>query len=211
MNPNHKPIFTLLICIITTGVSFYVAHQITGTFFGKSKIIHLADYGGLTIEGIKNVEVWRLFTSQLIHVHQKHMIYNVLSILFLGIILERKIGAKYIFAIWLLAGASGTLFSTQFGTPPWNTGTGASQAAFGFAGFLAVLAIKKSDHFYLIMFTLAFALIPSLYLDIKSVGYPKPGHTLSFAIGFILAFYFYKLPPLNRSYQKIEQTYKNGQ
>ena len=192
MSSDHKPIFTFLICILTMSVSFYVAHQITGSIFGKSRVIHLVNYGGLTIEGIKNFEIWRFFTSQLIHVHQKHMIYNVLSILFLGIILERKIGSKYTFAIWLLAGALGTLFSTQFGSPPWNTGTGASQASFGFAGFLVVLALKKTEHVYLILAALAFALIPALYLDFKSVGYPKPGHTLSFVIGFILAIYYYK-------------------
>jgi len=182
-------------------VSFYVAYQITGSIFGKSRIIHLVNYGGLTIEAIKNFEIWRLITSQLIHVHQKHMIYNVLSILFLGIILERKIGFKYTFAIWLLAGALGTLFSTQFGSPPWNTGTGASQAAFGFAGFLVVVALRKTEHFYLILAALAFSLIPSLYLDFKSVGYPKPGHTLSFVIGFIIAIYFYK----RHSYRFVNQ------
>jgi len=173
-------------------VSFYVADQITGSIFGKSRIIHLANHGGLTIEGIKNFEIWRLFTSQLIHVHQKHMIYNVLSILFLGIIVERNIGTKYTFVIWLFAGALGTLFSTQFGSAPWNIGTGASQAAFGLAGFLVVLSFKRTENFYLILVALAFALIPSLYLDFKTVGYPKPGHTLSFVIGFIIATYFYK-------------------
>jgi rhomboid protease GluP len=192
MRSNHKPLFTFLICILTLSVSFYVAHEITGSIIGKSRIMHLANYGGLTIEDIQNFEVWRLLTSQLIHVHQKHMIYNVLSILFMGIILERQIGPKYTFAIWLFAGALGTLFSTQFGSPPWNIGTGASQAAFGFAGFLVVFSLKKTDHFYFILAALAFALIPSLYLDFKYAGYPKPGHTLSFVIGFILAIYFYK-------------------
>lgn len=189
---NHKPLFTFLICILTLCISFYVAHEVTDSIFGKSRIMHLANYGGLTIEGIQNFEVWRLLTSQLIHVHQKHMIYNVLSILFMGMILERQIGPKYTFAIWLFAGALGTLFSTKFGSPPWNTGTGASQAAFGFAGFLVVLALKKTDRFYFILAALAFALIPSLYLDFKYAGYPKPGHTLSFVIGFIIAIYFYK-------------------
>lgn len=192
MSSNHKPIFTFLICIITASISFYVAHQITGSIFGKSRIIHLANYGGLTIEGIKNFEIWRLLTSQLIHVHQKHMIYNVLSILLLGVILERKIGSKYTFAVWFLAGALGTIFSTQFGSPPWNTGTGASQAAFGLAGFLVVLALKRTENIYLIISALTFTLIPSLYLDFRAVGYPKPGHSLSFVIGFIIALYFYK-------------------
>jgi len=166
-----------------------VAYQITGTVFGKSKIIYLAEYGGLTIEGIKDFEIWRFLTSQLIHVHQKHMMYNVLSILFLGIILEPKIGLRYTFAIWLLAGASGTLFSTQFGSPPWNTGTGASQAAFGLAGFGLVFMVKGKEYGYILLAALAFTLIPALYLDFKIVGYPKPGHTLSFVVGCGIATY----------------------
>jgi len=176
-------------------VSFYVAHQITGSIFGKSRIIHLANYGGLTIDGIKNFEIWRLLTSQLIHVHQKHMIYNVLSILIMGMIIERKIGYKYTFATWLLAGAVGTVFSTQFGSAPWNTGTGASQAAFGLAGFLFVLSLKRTENVYLILGALGFALFPSLYLDFSAVGYPKPGHALSFVIGVIIAIYYYKQLP----------------
>ena len=202
MSTNHKPIFTLLICFITLITSFYVAYQITGNVWGKSRIIHLADYGGLTVEGLKNFEIWRLFTSQLIHVHQKHMIYNVLSILFLGLLLENKIGFKYTFSIWLFAGAAGTLFSTQFGIPPWNIGTGASQAAFGFAGFLVVFSFKKINSFYVVIPVLAFALIPSLYLDIKSVGYPKAGHTLSFVIGLLLATYLCKYQFINPTEHK---------
>jgi len=174
------------------GVSFYVAYQITGSMFGKSRIVHLVEYGGLSIEGIKNFEIWRLFSSQLVHVHQKHMLYNVLSILILGIILERKVGFKYMFVTWFFSGAIGTIISTQFGSPPWNIGTGASQAAFGLAGFLVVFTMKRADHFYLLLGALAFALIPSLYLDFKAVGYPKPGHTLSFVIGLIIAIYFCK-------------------
>jgi membrane associated rhomboid family serine protease len=167
-----------------------VAYQVSGSILGKSRIIHLADYGGLTAEGLKNFEIWRLLSSQLIHVHQYHMIYNVLSILLLGLILERKIGFRYTFAIWLLAGALGTLFSIQFSSPPWNTGTGASQAAFGLAGFALLLVIKRVEQGYLIIGVLAFALFPALYLDFKSAGYAKPAHVLSFVIGCTIASYY---------------------
>lgn len=200
MDSDHKPVFTLLICLLTMTVSFYVAYQITGSIFEKSRIVYLANYGGLTVEGIKDFEIWRLFTSQLIHVYQKHMIYNVLSMLFLGIILEGKIGFRNTFAIWLIAGTLGTLFSTQFGSPPWNTGTGASQAVFGLAGFGLVLLVRevKNIHWnrdrYLMLSALIFALIPALYLDFKSAGYPKAGHILSFVIGCILAgHYLYRI------------------
>lgn len=190
MNANFRPVFTYLICTLTVFISFYVAYQVSGSIFGKSRIIHLADFGGLTIEGIKNLELWRLLTAQFVHVHQKHMFYNVLSILFLGLILERKIGFKYTLVIWFFAGISGTLFGTQFGSPPWNTGTGSSQAAFGLAGFALMFVIKKVEYGYLMLAALIFALVPALYLDFRAVGYPKPGHCLSLLIGCSIAIYY---------------------
>lgn len=193
MNSSHKPLFTIAICILTVCVSFFVAYQISGSILGKSRIIYLADYGGLTVESIKEFEIWRFVTSQFVHVHQKHMMYNVLSIMFLGVLLERKIGFRFTLFIWLFAGATGTLFSTQFGSPPWNTGTGASQAALGFAGFALVFYTVKFRRDYILLGAILFAILPALYLDIKTAGYPKPGHSLSFVIGVALAvWYLYK-------------------
>lgn len=193
MNSTYKPFFTIAICALTVCVSFFVAYQISGSIFGKSRIIYLADYGGLTVESIKELEIWRFITSQFVHVHQKHMMYNVLSIMFLGILLERKIGFKYTFSIWLFAGAIGTLFTTQFGSSPWNTGTGASQAALGFAGFGLVVYTVKFRREYLLLGAILFSILPALYLDVKTAGYPKPGHSLSFIIGcFIAVWYLYQ-------------------
>ena len=193
MNPNYKPFFTIAICFLTVCVSFFVAYQISGSILGKSRIIYLADYGGLTVESIKKFEIWRFITSQFVHVHQKHMIYNVLSIMFLGVLLERKIGFKYTLAIWLFTGAIGTLFTTQFGSPPWNTGTGASQAALGFAGFALVFYTVKFRQQNILLGAILFAILSALYLDIQTAGYPKPGHSLSFIIGSAMAvWYLYK-------------------
>jgi membrane associated rhomboid family serine protease len=193
MNSNYKPFFTIAICILTVCVSFFVAYQISGSILGKSRIIYLADYGGLTVESIKEFEIWRFITSQFVHVHQKHMMYNVLSIMFLGVLLERKIGFRYTLSIWLFAGAIGTLFTTQFGSPPWNTGTGASQAALGFAGFALVFYTVKFRREYILLAAILFAILPALYLDLKTAGYPKPGHSLSFIIGSVIAvWYLYK-------------------
>ena len=150
MNSNYKPIFTVIICLMTAAVSLFVAFQVSGSLFGKSRIVHLANYGGLTADALKNFEFWRFVTSQMVHVHQKHMIYNVLSIAFLGAIIERKVGFSCALLVWLIAGAMGTFFSTQFGSTPWNTGTGASQAALGFAGFgLLLYAVRFRDHYLL--------------------------------------------------------------
>lgn len=190
MKSTHKPIFSIIICVLTVTVSLLVAFQISGSMFGKSRIVYLADYGGVTIDALKNFEFWRLITSQLVHVHQKHMLYNVLSIAFLCALIEHKIGFRYVLFIWLIAGSIGTLFTTQFGTFPWNTGTGASQAALGFAGFGLLLYLVRFKRNYLLLFALLFAIIPAAYLDFKTAGYPKPGHTLSFVLGILMAAYF---------------------
>ena len=190
MNPSHKPIFTIVICILTIAVSFFVALQVSGSIFGKSRIIYLADYGGLTIDGLKNMEIWRLVTSQFIHVHQKHMLYNVLSIGILCTLIERKMGYKYVLCIWLIAGSVGTFATTQFGNPPWNTGTGASQAVMGFTGFGLVLFLFKRRRDYLLLCALLFCILPAMYLDFVTAGYPKPGHTLSFILGCLMALYY---------------------
>lgn len=190
MNSNYKPIFAIAISVITVCVSLFVAFQISGSIFGKSRIIYLADYGGLTIDSLKNLEFWRLITSQLVHVHQKHMLYNVLSIALLCSLIERKTGFWQVCFIWLFAGATGTFFTTLFGSAPWNTGTGASQAALGFAGFGLVLCLVRFKRDYLLLSAVMFALIPAMYLDFKTSGYPKPGHAVSFAIGAVMAVVF---------------------
>lgn len=190
MKSSYKPIFTPVICVLTIAISLFVAFQISGSMFGKSRIIHLADYGGLTIEGLKNLEIWRLVTSQFIHVHQKHMLYNVLSLGFLCALIERKTGFKYVLFIWFFTGSMGTFFTTQFGTPPWNTGTGTSQAVMGFAGFGLWLYIAKYRRDYLLLCALVFSIFPAMYLDFKTAGYPKPGHALSFVLGCSIAVYF---------------------
>ncbi|KZN39353.1 hypothetical protein N480_00560 [Pseudoalteromonas luteoviolacea S2607] len=193
---TYKPYFTFAICILTLCVSLFVALQVSGSFFGKSRIIYLADYGGITLQSIKDMELWRFLAAQLVHVHQKHMLYNVLSILLIGVILERYIGHKYMFAVWLIGGGVGTAFTTALGAAPWNTGTGASQAALAFAGFgLLFFATQRRSQYSLII-AILFAILPALYLDLKTAGYPKPTHILSFTIGVIIAAWYTWRPKL---------------
>jgi membrane associated rhomboid family serine protease len=58
------------------------------------QLLQLEQYGALRFEHLKNVELWRLFTFQLMHVKYLHMIYNVLSIIALGVCVERLLGRR---------------------------------------------------------------------------------------------------------------------
>src|SRR5690554_2940729 len=108
MKNTYVPYGTILICALTLAYSMYAAFELTGNLLGNVKIIWLEPYGGITFSQLFNVELWRLIASQLIHVKQVHMLYNVLSLALLGILLERYIHAVKFLLLWFVAGSIGT-------------------------------------------------------------------------------------------------------
>ena len=189
---NHIPYFSTLIACITLIYSLYVAYDINGSLFGKVRILQLESYGGVTLGHLKNFEIWRLFTAQIIHVKQLHMLFNVLSIVVLGIFLERYIGFFRMLILWFISGSAGTVFSTLFASPPWNLGTGASQAIMGFSALGVVLIHQKIDISKGLKLSLIFAIVPALLLDLIFAHYPKPGHLLGFIVGYLISLYYLK-------------------
>ena len=150
----------------------YVAFDVTGSVFGNVKIVQLEPYGAVTFAHLSNLEFWRLFASQLIHAKQLHMLYNVLCLALLGIFLERYISYVKFFFLWFVSGAVGTLVGTLLVEPPWNLGTGASQAVLGIAAFGLALSFKRIDTSKWFVAVLCLSLIPAFALDLIYAGYP---------------------------------------
>lgn len=186
------PYCTILLSAVTLIWSFYAAYDVTGSLFGRVRIIDLEAYSGIRVGHLVDLELWRLFTSQLVHVKQYHMLFNVVSFLVLGFYLERHIGLVRMFLLWFVAGAAGTLLSTLFVDPPWNLGTGASQAIMGVAALGVLLAHQKIDTSKGLKYALAFAIIPALSLDLIFAHYPKPGHVLGFVVGMSIGLFYLK-------------------
>ncbi len=192
MSENKIPFCTIVICLLTLLVSSYVAYTVHGSVSSMVTILELNEYGGVTLDHLKNYEIWRLFVSQLVHVHPKHMLLNVASILLLGIFIERNIGFTRFLILWFIAGAAGTLFSTFFVNPPFHVGTGASQAVMGIAGLGVVLVYKKMDTSIGLKIVLLITILPVLIIDLMYAHYLKPGHLFGFAIGFGLGLLYSK-------------------
>jgi rhomboid protease GluP len=192
MKTPYTPYGTIFICATTLLYSMYVAFAVTGNLLGNVKIIQLEPYGGITFSHLSNFELWRLFASQLIHAKQIHMLYNVLSLALLGIFLERYIHTVKFFLLWFVSGSIGTLVSTLFVTPPWNLGTGASQAVLGIAAFGLVLSVKGINSSKWLVVVLCFSLIPAFVLDFIYAGYPKPGHIVGVLIGAVAGIVYCK-------------------
>lgn len=182
---RHIPWGTLLLCTATAAVSAHAAFDIAGTWFGRVRIVDLEEYG-VRLNHLLDFELWRLVTSQLVHVKQKHMLLNVLCMLLLGIGIERHIGFARLLLLWLVAGSIATLVSTRFGEPPWNLGTGASQAIMAMAGCGVSLAVSGADRTKFLLFSLAFAIFAALSLDLIYAGYPKAGHVTGLLLGALM-------------------------
>ncbi len=184
MKPQKYPYITIAISILTIVYSLYVNFQISGSLFGKIKYVQLEPYGGVTFDHLWNLELWRLFASQLIHLKQPHMLFNILSFFLLGLILEKYVGAIRFFILWLVSGASGTLISTLTVDPPWNLGTGASQAVLGVAALGTLVLWKKINTSIALKLIVVFAVLPALLLDLIFVHHPKLGHIVGFIVGW---------------------------
>lgn len=179
------PVVSIGLGVVTALFSMTVAYMVTGSVLGTVTMIQLKSFGGVTVPDMANWEIWRLVSSQLVHAKQYHMFYNVLSLIVIGFAIEKRVGWAVFLLVWILAGASGTLYSTLFVPEPWNTGTGGSQAILGIAGFGIVLTtVVKNDRF--LIAALIFTLLPAFSLDLIFSHYPKPGHILSLLVGMLI-------------------------
>ncbi len=195
MNKFFIPWATLTLAALTYGYSSFIAFHLTGSLLGNVNISQLEAYGGVALKHIYAGEIWRLFTAQLLHAKAIHMLYNTAALVALGLVIEPRIGPWRFFLIWLIAGGLATLFSSLFGSPPWNLGTGASQATFALAA--AALASCGRPPKARLLGTAGLALIPGLVLDLISAGHLKPGHTAGLLLGLACYWLVCPLPAAN--------------
>ena len=91
---------------------------------------------------------WRLVTAMFVHVGAIHLATNMWCLWNLGLLGEPLVGARGLFAAYLLTGIGGNLLSVAVhpglpGTSEGIVGAGASGAVFGLAGLLIVLLKSK--------------------------------------------------------------------
>jgi membrane associated rhomboid family serine protease len=104
---------------------------------------------------IQGKYLWTLVTSLFVHASFSHLFFNMISLFFLGSIVEKIIGKKRFIAFYLVSGILAGLFFSLlagffgngigekiFGSPV-SSGVGASGAIFALVGVLTILIPKK--------------------------------------------------------------------
>jgi rhomboid protease GluP len=145
--------FNVVFILIVVNVIVFIAATILISLFGEFPIYDLLALKPDNI--IHGINLWTLLTSMFMHVNFAHLFFNMISLFFVGTLLEKIIGKKRFFFFYMISGLFASLFfalsSGFFGAGigekifgnPMTFGVGASGAIFGLIGVLAVLIPKK--------------------------------------------------------------------
>ncbi len=147
--PKEKPINLLSIFVPRKGfwitpllidinvLVFILMTAMGGDIYSPSGNILLkwgANYQPLTLNG----EWWRLITCCFVHIGILHLFMNMFALLFIGILLEGKLGRLRFLTAYILTGITASVTSAYW--HDLNLSAGASGAIFGMYGvFLAML------------------------------------------------------------------------
>lgn len=130
---------SLTIQLIIINVILYFISLVFIGIFGESFLRNFALIPELVLTG---KTVWSLLTSMFLHGSFFHLFANMFSLFFIGNFLERIIGKKRFFLVYLIAGLFGGVFYICAAMVLGNIdvpAVGASGAIFGLIGVLAFL------------------------------------------------------------------------
>lgn len=176
---------TKLLIAINVAVFFYL-EWIGDTNSGAFMLEH----GALAAEYvILGGQVYRLLTAVFLHFGIAHLFNNMLLLLFMGELLEKRLG-KFRFALfYLLCGIAGNVLTLYFetNTGSYSVSAGASGAVFGVLGGLVFLLIaRRGTYGYLNVRSMLFFIAYSLYSGHVSGGVNNVAHIGGLICGFLL-------------------------
>jgi len=146
---NKLRAFSLTTKLIIVNVFLYLVLLLSMGFFGEKIFEWFALTPALIIHG-KNL--WTFLTSMFMHGSFFHLLANMFSLFFIGNFLEKLIGRKRFFWVYLISGLLGGIFyvgATLIFGGIEIPAVGASGAIFGLLGVLALLV--PNSRIYLIV------------------------------------------------------------
>ncbi len=135
------PWVSLAIAVVNAAVYFATAYQASY----ETKIVReLGLIGG-------SVRWYAFFTSMFLHGDIVHLLSNVVTLLVLGFVLERRIGRAVLLVVYLVCGVAGGVASILIDPRIYSAAIGASGAVAGLVGVCCLVApdVRVSVPYYL--------------------------------------------------------------
>ena len=126
--------------LIAVNVIVFVIETLAG---GSTSLPVALRFGAMTVRDLQRGQWWRLFTSMFVHFGFVHLICNMMSLYYLGEVLEQSMGSsimsgsQFVFIVYICAGLLGNLltWAVQQGQRQYNVvSAGASGAICGLLG-----------------------------------------------------------------------------
>ncbi|KRN92673.1 membrane-associated serine protease [Pediococcus stilesii] len=116
---------------------------------GSTNIMVLVTHGAMVPELVKNGNaLLTIFTSMFVHIGIEHILFNMITLYFIGRLLEGIIGHWKFLTIYVLSGIFANVVTLAFSSP--NTvSAGASGAIFGIIGVWLMMAEQYRDYPFL--------------------------------------------------------------
>lgn len=188
-NVFRKLSLTNLIIIFNLIVYFLIIFSLAS--FGEERILSIF---ALSPNDFFSGSIWQVVTSMFSHIWFPHLLFNMISLFFIGNFVENIIGRKRLLRFYLLSGIFAGLFyavlSFYFGTGigeriflnPDVSAVGASGAIFALLGLMAVLT--PHTKIYLIVGPLIAIIIGAIFSQIF------PGAGFLAVLNLLINFYF---------------------
>ncbi len=108
----------------------------------ESATQHMQALPGDSRIGVAYGEWYRLITSIFVHENVVHLALNMISLWWIGVPVEARLGRSRYFLAFMTCGVAGSA-AAYLGLTPNESSLGASGAIFGLLGILVVLAIRE--------------------------------------------------------------------
>jgi rhomboid protease GluP len=134
------------LAIVLINLIVYIVLEIIGdTESSQFMVSHGAAYTPYILNGA----YWRLFTSMFLHFGFYHITYNMLSLIFIGDILESVVGPVRYLIIYIAGGLGGNLVSLMLSmrSGRYAVAAGASGAIFACMGAFLYFALRNRRSF----------------------------------------------------------------
>lgn len=191
----------ILICNL---VYFFVVMAKNKDIFAVYQSDVMLNMGALSYDMVKSGQWYRLLSSIFMHFGISHLFNNMLLLVYLGNVLEEKIGRFAYLFLYLVCGVMGNIVSLQYYHMIGEdaVSAGASGAIFGIIGILFMVLLlqgnKKSD---LSARQIGIMALFTIYYGLTTIGVDNAAHIGGLISGIIGGFLLSKIS----QYDKLEE------
>src|ERR1035437_1132267 len=149
----------------------------------------IGNYLALSIP-ISGFSYWTIATAMFVHANYLHILFNMMTLYFLGTFCLELIDTKWFFVVYFIGGLFGNILYLLMG-PANSAVVGASGAIFAISGVLVMMRPNQRVYLYfLIPMPLWVGIVGSLVVLSFMPNVAWQGHLGGFIVGLIAGFFF---------------------